>query len=184
MDNVVSKLEFARLVGITPARVSQYLAEGRISGEAVIGVGRHARIDVAVAQEQLRNRLDADQRIANGRARLAASLSPIEEGIKAERLRQLQHLNAKAAEEADARRGRYVLATDAKQELGRVAGRLVAGFEGSLPELAAAIAASSSVSQRDALHVLRGAWRTIRARLSGLEAEAALAEPELVEAAQ
>jgi len=169
MDNVVSKLEFSRIVGVSPARVSQYLAEGRISGAAVIGVGRHAKIDVALAQEQLRDCLDSDQRIANGRARLAVARSPIEEDIKAERLRQLQHLNAKAAEEADARRGRYILAEDAKQELGRVAGRLVAAFEGALPELAAAIAASSAMSQRDALHALRRAWR---------------AEPETLEAAQ
>jgi hypothetical protein len=67
--------------------------------------------------------------------------------------------------------------------MGRIAGRLMASFEGALPELADAIAANSSMPHRDALHVLRASWRAIRTRLSGLEAEAALAEPETLEAA-
>jgi hypothetical protein len=68
---------------------------------------------------------------------------------------------------------------------GWIAGRLVAAFEGALPELAAAVAAHTALPQRDALDLLRGSWRTIRARLSVLEAEAAfLPEPELLEAAQ
>ena len=68
--------------------------------------------------------------------------------------------------------------------MGRIAGRLVAAFEGVMPELAAAVAAQSTLSQRDALYLMRGAWRAARARLSGVEAEAAIQEPETLEAAQ
>ena len=107
MDHVLSKQSFAELIGVTPARLSQYLAEGRISGEAIVGVGRHARINVAVAQAQLKTRLDITQRIANGRARLdGAGAAAIEDGIKAERLAQLRHFNQRAAEEAALTGGR------------------------------------------------------------------------------
>ena len=120
MDHVLSKQSFAELIGVTPARLSQYLAEGRISGEAIVGVGRHARINVAVAQAQLKTRLDITQRIANGRARLdGAGAAAIEDDIKAERLAQLRHLNQRAAEEAALRAGAYVKAADVRQQFGR-----------------------------------------------------------------
>ena len=54
MDHVVSKSSFAELIGVSPARLSQYLAEGRISGEAIVGAGHRARIRVNVAQAQLK----------------------------------------------------------------------------------------------------------------------------------
>lgn len=130
-------------------------------------------------------RLDLGQRLgANGKALLAGSLLPIDADIKAARLRQLTLANERAAEEARLRAGSYVAADDAKLEMSRIAGRLVAAFEGVMPELAAAVAAQSTLSQRDALHLMRGAWRAARARLSGVEVEAAIHEPETLEAAQ
>jgi hypothetical protein len=184
----VSKAEFAVLMGVSRQRVSQWLGARQIDGEALIGDGRAARINVATAKAQLDSRLSLSQRLgANGRALLDGPSSidsdPVTAAIKAERLRQLQHLNAKAAAEADERSGRFVLADDVKQELGRTAGRLIASFEGALPELAEAIAAASGgISERDALHALRGAWRAIRGRLAGAESAAAVALPALVEA--
>jgi hypothetical protein len=89
-------------------------------------------------------------------------------------LQQLALFNAKAKEEAALRSGSYVRAEDARQELGRVASRLVTLFEASLPELANAMAAKSSLSSRDALSVLRATWREIRirnAKSTGAEAE-------------
>lgn len=55
---VVPKSEFARLLSITPGRVSQYIAEGKLHGPALAGEGRSAQIVVEVAREQLRQRLD------------------------------------------------------------------------------------------------------------------------------
>src|SRR6516225_8242330 len=54
----VPKSEFARLLDITPGRVSQYIAEGKLHGPALVGEGRNAQINVEVAREQLRQRLD------------------------------------------------------------------------------------------------------------------------------
>jgi hypothetical protein len=127
-------------------------------------------------QRQLDARLDLSQRLgANGKALLAdtgvASASPpgaaLDTGIKSARLRQLELANERAAAEAAAGSGRYVEAEAAKLEMGRIAGRMVAAFDGVLPDLADAVAAQSTLSQRDALHLLRGAWLASRSRLAG-----------------
>jgi hypothetical protein len=58
--------------------------------------------------------------------------------------------------------------------MGRIAGRMATLFEASLSEFANAVTATPSSSPRDALLVLRAAWRAIRARQAqGLAAEAA-----------
>ncbi len=62
-----------------------------------------------------------------------ADENSIERRIKQARLEQIALSNAAAREEAAARSGRYVRAEDARQELGRVASRLMTLFEGSLP---------------------------------------------------
>jgi len=91
MEGAVSKSEFAQIMGVRdPGRVSQWLAAGQIDGAAVIGAGRTALIDVELARRQLDSRLDLGQRLgANGRARLGVASSPLEDGIKSARLRQL-----------------------------------------------------------------------------------------------
>jgi hypothetical protein len=69
-DQIVSKSEFAAIAGVGRVRVSQYLAEKKIYGEAIVGRGRKARIRVRVALEQLGRALDVVQHLgANGRAR-------------------------------------------------------------------------------------------------------------------
>ena len=103
-----------------------------------------------------------------------ADENSIEGRIKQARLEQIALSNAAAREEAAARSGRYVRAEDARQELGRVASRLMTLFEASLPEFANAVAAKPSASSRDALSVLRATWREIRirnAKTIGAEAE-------------
>jgi len=182
MNDVVSKQSFAELIGVTPARLSQYLAEGRISGEAIIGVGRHARINVAVAQAQLKARLDITQRIANGRARLdGAGAAAIEDDIKAERLAQLRRLNQRAAEEAALRAGVYVKAADARQQFGAVAARMLSTFEASFTPIANAIVASRAQTPRDVLRAMRSTWREVRAQAAKAQGEEALALPPLLD---
>src|SRR5690242_14043346 len=62
----VSKGEFARLINVSPGRVSQYIAAKQIFGDAIVGEGRGAKINYELACEQLRLRRDPDQAIANG----------------------------------------------------------------------------------------------------------------------
>lgn len=65
-ERVVSKSEFAALIGVSPGRVSQMIAEGKIAGDALAGEGRSAKVRVEVARAQLRERTDLGQRLGNG----------------------------------------------------------------------------------------------------------------------
>jgi hypothetical protein len=49
--------EFAELICVFPARISQYLHDGTIGGDAVVGSGRRARIRVDLALAMLSERL-------------------------------------------------------------------------------------------------------------------------------
>lgn len=181
---VVTKKEFAGLAHVTAGRVSQWLKEGKISGEAIIGHGHRARIDAAVAMQQLRHNLDPVQHLgAAGRATVngnGAAVDPtVEDEIKAARLQQLALSNSKARAEAAVQSGKYVLAADARQEMGRVAGRLMAAFESSFTEFANAIMSSPPATSRDALRTLRSTWRAIRAQRARAVGDEAVALPPL-----
>jgi hypothetical protein len=63
---IVSKSEFARLSNVTPGRVTQWITERKIHGDAIVGEGRAAQIHVARARAQLRLHLDIGQRMGNG----------------------------------------------------------------------------------------------------------------------
>lgn len=205
-------MEFAEIVGVGPSCVSQWIVRGKISGEAIVGRGNRARIRVDVAREQLKRTLDISQSLGmNGKAKLgpqkrvakarevpcdavapadrgeAASGAPadvetVEDQIKQARLAQLDLANDKARAEAALRAGRYVKAEDARQEMGRVAARLLAVMESSLAEMANALAADPSTSARDISRTLRTAWRGVRARAAkAMGEEAAEIEPLLDE---
>lgn len=188
-DRVVTKSAFAAIAGVSGARVSQYLSDGKISGEAIVGVGLRSKIRVDVALAQLRQQLDpvrslgADGVAAHVDAAHADTVgaSTVEAGIKAERLRQLELSNQRAEAEAAVRAGRYVLASDAKQEMGRAASRLLAVFKSALGEFAGAMLADPPKTQRDALRTLRTTWRAVRVRAAKAKGEEAAAVALLVE---
>jgi hypothetical protein len=191
-DDIATKSEFAALTNVHPSRVSQWLSQRKIHGAAIVGEGRHARIRVTLAKEQLRQTLHTDQRIgANARAQLdgspaapAAPLSPapptMEEKLKLQRLEQYQLANERAREDRAARVGIYTRADDARREMGRLASDLLMVFDSALVEFATAIAAKSNLSSRDAVHLLRKAWRSIRERSADRETETAASLPMLI----
>jgi len=55
---IVTKSEAAAILGVSRPCFSQYLAEGKVDGQAIVGSGHRARIDVDIAREQLRKRLE------------------------------------------------------------------------------------------------------------------------------
>jgi hypothetical protein len=63
---VVSKGQFAALRNVSRGRVSQWISEGKIKPDALVGEGRNAKIKVAVATRQLRDALDVGQLAGNG----------------------------------------------------------------------------------------------------------------------
>jgi hypothetical protein len=188
MPTLVTKVEFAQLARVSQSRVSKWISSGALAGDALVLEGRRERIDVAAARRQLGDRIDVDQRLvapaARARARPGAGAVRGEtlDDIAKEKLVAARLANEKARADAAANAGRFVEAERVKIELGRTASRLVSWFEGALPELAEAVAARGGISERDALHALRGAWRGVRIRLAGAENGAAAALPDLVEA--
>jgi len=189
MDDVVTKTAFASIVGVSGARVSQWLADGKLDGEAIVGQGHRARIRVDVARTQLKQRLNITQRLATGRAKLdgaapvkgAGEAQPVEEDIKAARLEQLRHFNKRASEEAALRSGAYVKAADVQQQFGAVAARLMSAFEASFIPIANAIVAAHAQTPQDVLRAMRSTWRETRAQAAKAQGEEALALPPMVD---
>ena len=196
----VSKGEYARLCGVTPGRVSQWISEGKITREALDGDGVRAKIIVAVADAQLKRNLDISQRLGNGlgtvldRPAVAAlpasplattpTLPPtpgsgIEDRIKAAKLQEIEFRNRDAAAKELAARGYYVRADETRAMLGQVAAGMQNVFEGALADFATAVAAKFEVPQRDVLHLLRAEFRAVREKASKAARKAAEDMPAL-----
>lgn len=183
---VVTKGEFAKLRGVSAGRVSQWIAEEKITGAALVGEGRYAQIDVRIATEQLRGRLDVGQRLGNG---LATNLdlpepndsepplfaparssgprpsrAPVDESIRAAKLEEIQRRNRQAAREELAERGVYTPTADARAAMSGLAGAMLTTFEGALADFADTLAAKFSLPHRDVLHALRIEFRQVRAK--------------------
>lgn len=182
---LVTKGEFAEMIGVTPGRVSQMIAAGQIDSAAIEGEGQRAKIRPTLARQQLARRLNHGQRFGNGLntrldgedgddgdedappARSAPASNRrdlISDAIGAEKLRQLRNLNQRAAEDNLVRRGIYVRADQTKAAMTKMAAQLVSLFEGGLGEVATALAREFKMPQRDVLHVLRTEFRALRAR--------------------
>jgi len=78
LAGTVTKSEFAAAINVSVGRVSQYITEGKLSGEALVGDSRRTqriRIDAAVAQ--LSVGLDPGQMRGNGKkTRLEIETAP------------------------------------------------------------------------------------------------------------
>lgn len=204
--DVITKAEFARRREVSAGRVSQWISEGKIAGNALVGEGRAAKIRESVAVAQLRQKLDPMQMTANGLSTkldapalpqlpleaTAASVAPppatdvpprdsIEERIKQQRLEQIERANRNDRREEAQRAGRLVEAALVSQATGREITKLVASFEGKLSDFATAIAGQFKLSQRDVLHLLRAEFRKFRAGAAASAAAEADAMPTLVE---
>lgn len=59
---LLSKAQFSRELNVGKSRVTAYLKTKLIDGDAIVGTGRHARIDLEKARAQLRDRLSTDHR--------------------------------------------------------------------------------------------------------------------------
>lgn len=185
-EPAVSKGEFARLIKVSPGRVSQMITEGKIGPDAMVGEGRNARILVDTARRQIADRTDIGQRFGNGldtqldlraaetpaasepaapRAVVAPPPSdPIADAIKRERLRAVRMANERAAEDRLAEQGRYIRADQAQAAMNKLVASVLSTFEGGLVDMAGVIAAAHSLPVRDVLHELRTAFREVRTK--------------------
>lgn len=191
----MSKSEFARHIGVSPGRITQYISAGIIGPDALVGEGRTARIDVDRAKAQISTRRHVGQALGNGlTTRVSATtpqlpdtqLSPRDpdtaELIQLERLEQERRKNRQASIDEARMLGQLVPADDMQRALAASAQKLVNTFTGMAPDIANAIAAKFGLPQRDVLHLVKlviGEKRVIAAQL---ERDAATAMPETVEA--
>ncbi len=94
-----------------------------------------------------RSRDTSDSLLFKGRADGLASLLITGANSPASLSQITVNFHEKARAEAAASSGRYVEADGARQEMGKIAGRLLASFEGGLPELASALAGHFQLPQ-------------------------------------
>ncbi|WP_164831123.1 hypothetical protein [Sinorhizobium medicae] len=201
----MTKGAFAAHIGVSAGRISQYIAEGKIYGDALEGDGRTAKIRPAIARQQLQKTLEPSQRFgANGAAVFKASagqptlqLAPsdgasappprltvtddVADQLAAERLRQQQITTARLEREEALEVGRYMLTDEARRQTVRAVSEAFKVMEQGIPEMAKAIAAQFSVSTHDATHVLLKAFRDHRAKKARDFADAAAELDEHVE---
>ena len=191
----MTKADFARHIGVSDVRVSQYVRDGIITADALAGEGRSARIIVEKAMEQVSARRHVGQALGNGlTTRLSFDRPPAGDGklsprdpdtaelIQLERLTQERRKNRLAEIEEEERLGRLIPVADFNREVGKVSQTLVNTYNGMAPDIANAFAAKFGISQRDALHLVRQVMAEKRAVAAEQLREAGAAMPETVEA--
>jgi hypothetical protein len=183
----VTKSAFAAILGVSPPCVTGWIRRGKLYGDALVGdPGRRKRIRVDIARQQLKETLDPSQRLGgNGKVRFddepAGDRGNLDSDIRRARLEQLELANERARMLREAEAGRYVRSDDVRLEMGRIAGRMLSVFEGALGEMAMAVTAKPNISPREALHILRTTFRSIRERSTKTESGIAKALPATVD---
>ncbi|TPN16231.1 hypothetical protein FJ973_05940 [Mesorhizobium sp. B2-1-3] len=187
-----TKTEFAARCNVSPGRVSQWIAAGKIKRTSLEGEGRSAKIVIAAALADLKRSLDVSQSIGlNGFATklnntppadAAPAVAPLaeqtetaatkepeprrqddtSEQIAQERLRQAKIQTRKAEREEALLVGRYMLREEAEAQIARTAGMVLTTVESGFNGMADALAAEFSIPRRDVLHTLNKAFRTVR----------------------
>jgi len=191
--NLVRKGDFAQLRGVTPGRVSQWIAAGQISGDAIVGEGRTALIDVDLACQQLGVTLDAIQLSAQARpipqpARPAGAELPTPPAFNDAQQRTLlaraeqAEINARQARrEEEAQQGVYIRTEDARREFSKVLTEVMSSIEELMPTLGDALAAELKIDGKAATVILRRQLRAWRERQSTAARQIADREPKLVD---
>lgn len=190
METIVSKGDFARLKGRTPAAVSQWIANGRITKAALVGEGVRARIKVEQANADLARNLDPVEQDKQAQPILPPVMAlPTSSGVSAddEILRRRRTADAERAEhdaEAARRRnavdeGRWIDAAAAKREWGRQLAKVYADTDTFLTNTLAQDVANAYGLDWKVLSVrIRNAYRKHRSQI----AEQAQAEVDAIDA--
>lgn len=203
MNDVVSKGEFAAMVQRGPSAVSNWIADGKLGGPALVGEGRRQKIRVDAALQQLGLTLDTGQQMAQARpllqfggGRPTASAAPPAGVVPLGEVDELQLRQARAKteiaeatarkgrEDADLRRGRYMLADEARAELARRLSGLLAGVETFHRDVARKIAEQTGVSENEVRAVIRSEFRIWRERRAAQAEAQRAAEPEVTRDAE
>lgn len=170
---IVTKSEFARHRGVSAAAVSQWISSGRLSGPALIGEGRAAKVDVAEADRQLATTLDLGQQMARQSLRPAApapTARPLPVSPEDDHAARYQKARADSAEidaerarrREQAERGLYTETGAARAAWGKELGGLLTALDQWISDLAPALAAEHSRDAKVLAVLLRRKWREFR----------------------
>lgn len=185
-----TKSAFAARLGVSKARVSQWIKEGKIGTDELEGQGRGAKIKVDQAIEKLKLRIDPGQRVGNGIAtRLSPAISeaPATEGnhldlrLKQARLQAAEAQNRKLEEDEKLRKGIYVRKEEAQEEAVHLTTIIVQTTEQMFIDWATETAAAYQLPQRDIVHLARKRFREARAKIAASLASQAAEWPQFVE---
>lgn len=185
MSETASKSEFARLINLSPGRVTQMVREGKLN-DCLVGQGPKARIIVDKAIEKLKLRRDVGQALGNGsKAKLAGTepseVDDIELKIKRAKLEEAEVRNRRLREDELVRRGVLVRADDVSAETIRTVSTIVSSFESEMAAVAHEMAARFKVPERDLAHMLRKQMRSVRSAVAQKLRVEAEALPQFIE---
>lgn len=180
----VNATTLAQRLGVSKARISQYVAQGTLAG-CFTGEGRARRFDLDLVQKALHQRLDPGQMLGNGAGtraalrdldapapRTAPRTDSLLEPRDPDRYELARILNA----EEDARRkrrdnerdeGRWVLADEVERISGQALAREIGLFEAVLKDAARAVADRLGVDYREVRQILMAEWRSYRTTRAG-----------------
>lgn len=186
----MAKSEFAAHIGVVPSRITAMIAAGIIGRDALVGEGRRARINVALAMQQISARRAPGQALGNGiatRLELGNSATTprtpeTAELIQLERLEFERRRNRAAAIEEAQRAGKLVPVDDMRRALAEAVREVIGIYDQMAHDLGNELAAKFGTPTRDTVHAVRGimnakralAAEKLRGRVEGL--------PETIEA--
>lgn len=204
-DLVETKSAFARRCEVSPGRVTQWIDEKKISGAALVGEGRSAKIRVEVAVRQLKLRRDVGQALGNGSATrlksppevqapapppgsardeldeaLEATGDRLDTELKREKLWAAQAARRETERKEALEEGRLVETAAVRRQLTTIALEVMRVFEGALPEMASELAARFEREEREVLQLLNSEFRKIRERGAEIASRSAQAMPATV----
>jgi hypothetical protein len=191
--DIMTKAQFAEACNVVPSAVSNWIANGHIGSDALVGDGPRAKIRASLARRDLKKNLDLGQQLGNGATTILEGAEPIEPAAETgngeptieQRLRTAKVIEAetksrRAIAEEKARQGLYTPTNDARAATVKVAGAILSAFESGLVEIANEFASQFEIPQRDALHLLRQKFRDVRTVTSEQLAAQAADMPELI----
>jgi len=189
---LLTATELSAHLGVSKARVSQYVSEGKLSG-CFEGDGRRRRFDLAKVGEALGKNLDKSQMLGNGAqtrmalGRLAGESSDDGHTAAAAKRRKTdgrlhkddqdeytlttlairqEELRKKRRENA-LEEGVYILAAESERQISRLVGQEIAGFESVIRDGARAIADRLGVDFKSARQIMMETWRAHRMGRAG-----------------
>jgi hypothetical protein len=201
---MMNSTQLASTLGVSKARVSQYVSEGKLAG-CYTGEGRSRRFDLAKCAEALGKRLDPGQLMGNGAATKAALtkiqtddtptaktlteprrpsgsgaesiIGPDPDRYELARIQKAEEEARKLRRQNAEAEGHYVLASEAAQMTTKLIAQEVAEFETVLRDGARVVADKLGVDFKTVRQIMVETWRGHRAgRAEALTAQADAAQ--------